>query len=45
MKITKAFAAVLAILVAVPSMAQAAGPVGHFRVAIDTNAATADYSG
>jgi hypothetical protein len=42
---TKAFAAVLAVLVSAPSTAQAAGVVGHFRVAIDTNAATADYSG
>src|SRR3954466_11223160 len=40
----RASAAVLAMLFAVPTMAQAAGPVGHFRVAIDSNAATADYS-
>jgi hypothetical protein len=31
-------------LVAVPSTAQAAGPVGHFRVAIDSYAVNADYS-
>jgi hypothetical protein len=31
-------------LFAVPSMAQASGPVGHFRVAIDTNAQSAAYA-
>ena len=42
---TRAFAAVLAMLFAVPGDgAGRAGPVGHFRVAIDTNAANADYS-
>ena len=41
---TRAFAGVLAMLFAVPATAQAAGPVGHFRVAIDSNAANADYS-
>ena len=34
----------LAMLFAVPSMAHAAGPVGHLRVAIDTNAQTAAYA-
>ena len=38
---TRSSLAVLAALVAVPSTAQAAGVVGHFRVAIDTNAANA----
>ena len=36
--------AAAAILVAVPATAQAAGAVGHLRVAIDTNAATAAYA-
>jgi hypothetical protein len=40
----RALAAVVAILVTVPSSAQAAGAVGHLRVAIDTNAATAGYT-
>jgi hypothetical protein len=41
---TRAILAVLVMLVVVPSTAQAAASVGHFRVAIDSNAATADYS-
>jgi putative glycosyl hydrolase-like family 15 (GHL15) protein len=41
---TRALAGALAMLFAVPSMAQAAGPVGHFRVAIDTNAQSAAYA-
>jgi hypothetical protein len=41
----KALAGLIAMLLAVPTAAQAAGPVGHFRVAIDSNAATADYTG
>jgi hypothetical protein len=40
----RAFAGVLAMLFAVPSMAQASGPVGHLRVAIDTNAQNAAYA-
>ncbi|HWK25983.1 MAG TPA: putative glycoside hydrolase [Solirubrobacter sp.] len=34
----------LAILVTAPATAHAASPVGHFRVAIDSAAATADYT-
>jgi hypothetical protein len=41
---TRAITGVLATLFAVPATAQAAAPVGHFRVAIDTNAATAQYA-